>query len=139
MIALGLFFVPMFLIGGGVIDSTNGSYWTGLFLVTYFLGLFFPGVLVFFSTVASANEETPTPKPVTRKDLIVKWIALSVMLSGAIMTPEFFRSDLFASSAGQHMFIIGMAIALAQFLPLGMGFLRKAFLNDADSDRQNQR
>lgn len=118
-LAFGFLFTAVFLIGGGVLTSNNGSYWTFLFLMAFAVALVFPGRLVYrsaksqpLSCIAATSGKIPWP------------LFLMVFLAVGMIPLWlwFFRSDFFTTGAGQHLFIILMGMGLAQFLPLGLGF-----------------
>jgi hypothetical protein len=116
-LSLGLFFAVTFLVGGGVVTSTNGGYWTLVFFLGFVLGLACVGPFVYRSARASCGTSTKrVPKAAFLVGLVV--IGLTFPISLALI-----RSDVFSSNLVQHLFLVCMGLGLAQFVPLGLGFL----------------
>ena len=117
-------FCPIFIpFGQGIVTGTNGLYWCGVFGIAYFVGLVCPGILVFMAAVK--QSACVIPKQPTK--LQPAWVGAFCFGIGAyfvlvlIGSQAFFRSDFFASSAGQHSFVIVEAVFLAQLIPFGLG------------------
>jgi drug/metabolite transporter (DMT)-like permease len=119
-LALGLLFVVTFLAGGGVISSTNGGYWTGIFFLSFLGGLLGIGPFVY----RSANNTLDIPRPTQDSKWPLKVHLINTM-GIVLMIPlsqVFFRSELFRTPVVMHLFIIGMGMSLSMFFALGLGF-----------------
>lgn len=137
MLGMGIVFPIFFLIGGGVVDSTNGMYWTAVFATSYVVGLVFPGTLVYFSAKAGGCAAKSSTGGCKRRRApwltsLVSTIAIGV---GMILTQLLIGSDVFTTSLGQHGFLIMMGLGLAQFVPLGLGMLHVATDESVDSTK----
>jgi hypothetical protein len=119
LLALGLFFLATFLIGGGVVSSTNGGYWTGMFFLGFFGGLVSIGPFIY----RSAKTTLRVPRPVQESKWSWKFHFISTMAIVLIfpLSQAFFRSELFRSPLVMHLFILGMGISLSLFFALGLG------------------
>ena len=123
-LGLGVFFSVVFLVGGGVLTASDGGYWTLVFLAAYLLGLAVFGRPVYKSaslaTCNSAELKPQSPRDI-RRFLPAILIPFSLVLSLA-----FFRSAVFASELGMHMFMIFMGVSLSLFVPLGLGLMHRS-------------
>lgn len=119
-LGFGVFFSLAFLAGGGVVTSTNGVYWTVVFAGSFVMGLAIAGPWVYWSAKAN-RRATSTGHQQPKAAYYVGMLIFGLVLPLFLML---FSSDLFLSSPGQHGFMIGMGFCLAQFVPLGLGFLR---------------
>ena len=119
MLGFGVLFTAVFLVGGGVITSTNGGYWTAIFGIGYVPGLVIAWPWVYRS--ARASQSTEDRPPFTAGQYLVGALIVGLMFAGSLL---FIRSDLFTSDPAQHAFMFGMGFCLAQFGPLGFGLLR---------------
>jgi hypothetical protein len=118
LLSLGLFFTVTFLVGGGVVTSTNGGYWTTVFILGFVLGLACAGPFVYRSAKATGGKSTDRiPMAAYLVGPVVIGLTFPIWLA-------LFRSDLFSSNLVQHTFMVCMGLGLAQFVPLGLGFLR---------------
>jgi hypothetical protein len=118
-LGFGVLFTAVFLVGGGVITSTHGGYWTANFGIGYVLGLVIAGPWVCRPARAShAADERPA---LTGGQYLIGALIVGLMFAGFLM---FIRSELFTSDSVQHVFMIGMGFCLVQFGPLGFGLLR---------------
>jgi hypothetical protein len=120
LLALGLFFVIVFLIGGGVVSSTNGGYWTGIFFVSFFGGLVSIGPFVYRS--AKNTFDIPRPTQESKWPLKMHLLNTMGMLLMIPLSQAFFRSELFRTPVVMHLFILGMGLSLSMFFALGLGF-----------------
>jgi hypothetical protein len=117
MLAICAFFTITFLVGGGVVASTNGGYWTMVFLVGFVLGLACAGPFVYRSAKATSDQYNQHgPRKVSYLGSVVMGLTFPLSLA-------FFRSSLFASNLVQHIFVFGMGLSLSLLVPLGLGFL----------------
>ena len=118
-LVFGVFFTVVFLVGGGVVSSSNGGYWTGIFGIGYAMGLVIAGPWVYRS--ARAMHLVDDRRALSARQYLIGSLIVGLMFACSL---AFVRSDLLSSSPIQHAFMIGMGFCLAQFAPLGLGFLQ---------------
>lgn len=134
-LALGAVFPLVLLIGGGVISSTHGDYWTRVFVCAYLIGLGFPGVWVYQS---AKRTRVSSPVLSSRPSMPQRLMSAAFLGVAMVFWALFFKSEFFATPAAQHGFFIFTGLALAQFIPLGLGSLwsqpdSPLFAKDLDS------
>ena len=122
LVAFGFFFAVAFLVGGGVITSSNGGYWTTMFVLGFVLGLACAGPFIYRSA-KSCGGKTTCGRSMNRESKTSRLIGVVVIGLTASLSQAFFRSDLFSSNLVQHIFMICMGLSLSLFVPLGLGFL----------------
>lgn len=124
-LACGTFFVPFFLIGGGLLRSGFGAFWSGLFAAAFTGGMVFPGWYVYLATRSAvqaghmSKPHEPPPKLAWRVSCLgylLTWLSMPLWLM-------FFRSDMFSSFWVQSAFIVFVGMALAQLFVLGLAYL----------------
>lgn len=116
-LAFGLFLPTVFLVGGGVLGSTNGLYWTMVFGAGYMAGLLVVGPYVFHSAMTiSHNQSQPLPKW-----FFVFWPIKFVIIF--VLTSMFMRSEWFSGNIGRYVFLLAMGFCLELFVPLGLGMM----------------
>jgi hypothetical protein len=118
LLSLGFFFPVVFLLGGGVLTSTHGGYWSLIFAAGFVIGLACPGAFVYRSALARhAESNKRVPRVICYVGSVMLGLTMPLWL-------EIFRSGLFSTSAGQHAFFVVMGVCLAQLVPLGVGLIR---------------
>src|SRR5579871_4011664 len=116
-LSLSILFSLVFLIGGGVVRSTNGGALTASFLVGVVLGMVSLGPFVYRSARVTRPTSTARPTVATR---LIGPLVIGISLPASQL---FFRSELFKSPSVQLGFSFAMGVCLAQLVPLGLGFL----------------
>ena len=127
----GIFFIivgflnpVIFLIGGGVVSSTFGHHWTNVFGASMVFGWTFIGPWIYLSAKKAPTKVNIEAPKTTRSNSFKThvWGILSMLCWLA-----FFRSKAFESNVVQHAFMIFMGLSQSLFLPLGFGYLRRAY------------
>lgn len=122
-LGLGMFFTISFLVGGGVLNATNGGYWTFVFFAAYLLGLGVFGLPVYKSASVSLCNSQRSQSKSTRK--ILRFLPAILIPFWIVLSQVFFRSEVFASELGQHLFMVVMGVSLSLFVPLGFGMMHR--------------
>jgi len=117
-LGIGLVAIVTFLFAGGVVNSTDGSYWTKLFVGSFGVGLVCPGLLVY----RSAKATVPTSQQIIPRPVLVGGVFLFGLSFG--LSQFVLGSRYFASITGHHAFIVLMGLLLAQLVASGVGLVR---------------
>ena len=117
LLAAGIFFPLLFLYGGGFMSGEGRGRIAMLFGVVYVLSMLINGFLL-------RRWRPPALSEVKRTSLIQHVAGYALFLMMMFLSRQFFESRAFATSLGQHAFVIFVAAGISMFIPLGIYSLR---------------
>ena len=129
IIVFGILSVPVFLVVGGFVSATNGSYLCTVFGITYAISVIFPGFLVYKSARKMFHKQCNQVNLESKQSFTPYYFIITFGIITPFLWSIFFKSNLFASPIGQHGFTILMGLCFAQIPVLGFGLL-----NSVDND-----
>ena len=123
LFGFGLFFAVTFLIGGGVVTSTSGAYWTVVFFASSIVSLLLFGPILYRKVLAERSNQNQPSAPSRNRGRFSFAILLIFPLC-FVASRWFIASPLFATSVGTHLFVSLMGVCLSLFVPLGFAMMR---------------